>query len=324
MHLLRSLLSAYRLPTTLDTCKHILGQHQQRASKRRSQQQQAAAKRVPPQPTGKSARWAGPGTNPDPENALHKDTRVITHDAHPTPAPRGGPPPDGPPAHPANWREPAPPSTLFHEKQTRQFCQIHAINNSTGGHPLIDPERVMAPRQCPKRKSETPDRGSQKLDGLMYNSTGGNFDVSLINHYLTKGNGMGLGFHLAHVSPLPGYAPGPLAHVSHDTKHQIQELQGAVHSNRVEESYNMGVLPGSTQAQILARLPPQATSAILHNIKFRPCGQYGHATCIRKWQGDWWHIDSEEPHPQLLTNGDNDPHSSPPTLNWGFTAKSTQ
>ena len=331
IHLLRSLLAAHRLPTTPDTCSHILGQHQQRASKRRSQRQQAA-RRAPPQPSGKSARWAGL-SNPDPENAPskgqtpstpHSINSKVMHN-NPTSAPRGGPPPDrdGPLALPTNWGEPAPPNTPFHEKQTRQFCQIHAINNSTGGHPLIDPWSVMAHSNALNENLKRLTGGSQKLDGAMYNSSGGNFDVSLINHYLTKSNdisantGPGLGFHLAH-TPQPGYAPGPLAHVSQDTKSQLQELKGAVHNNRVEESYGMGILPGSTQTQILARLPPQATSAILHNIKFHPCGQYGHATCIRKWQDEWWHIDSEEPHPQLLTNGDNDPHSSPPTLNWGM------
>jgi hypothetical protein len=45
---------------------------------------------------------------------------------------------------------------------------------------------------------------------------------------------------------------------------------------------------------------------------------YGHCSCIREWEGNWWFIDSEDPSPQLLTEETNNPQSSPPTLNWGM------
>ena len=209
----------------------------------------------------------------------------------------------------------------FHERQRDQNCQVHAINN-TVGYPLIDRWHVLSHAERLNNGLIRRSNGAQRLDrGGYYTAGTGNFDTAIINHYLTRNGTHDYGFYIKSLtSSLEPYSPGPTPLLPRRSASwaRIHRLTALVASS--DESYTHGILPGSTQAQVLARLPPGATSAILHYTKVHaPHGlPYGHASCIRQWEGRWWHIDSEETSPQLLTDGDDNPQSRPPTLNWGM------
>jgi hypothetical protein len=155
--------------------------------------------------------------------------------------------------------------------------------------------------------------GRQAFEGSYYDPHNGNFTVGIIDHYMARNN---TGLYLRQLS-LPPYAPvSPPGTLPPHTQARIVALIEHIH--RCEETYSNGILPGSTKAQVLSRLPQGATSAILHNIKFVGQRLYGHATCIRQWEGNWWYIDSEDATPKLLTDGDDSALSHPRTLNWGL------
>ena len=67
------------------------------------------------------------------------------------------------------------------------------------------------------------------------------------------------------------------------------------------ENYNASIILGSSQQQVLKRIPPHCTCFILH---YDAAG-CGHAKTIKQHNGEWWNLDSENPNgPNCLKPAD--------------------
>ena len=179
------------------------------------------------------------------------------------------------------------PDQPYHEQQTASFCTIHAIN-AAKGHKYLDKLAVLQHAERLDRNLRQNTGNRQWLNGMYYTRGRGNFAPNMINHYLKTYEA---GFHLAYHGNLAEYTP----------ENKTLSKINLAHLSR-HERYEREVMPGSSKAQVLSRLPANCTAVMLHSYKTRNGLVYGHATCLKLHAGQWWHIDSEDPAPKKLGN----------------------
>ena len=178
-----------------------------------------------------------------------------------------------------------PPGEPYFEYQVAQFCMIHAFNAAMGSSYL----RAKAVLQHAVRLCDnliTKPGGAPRLSRMFFSRNTGNFSVPILNHYLAVYNaGVFLKPHQNNAEYQPANA-------------RLCKIKTSV----LTETYNLGIMAGSSQEQALSRLPQDCNSVMLHYEKIAGSNnhKYGHATCLRKEQETWWHIDSEENGPTPL------------------------
>ncbi len=117
---------------------------------------------------------------------------------------------------------------------------------------------------------------------------------------------------------VPNHATGTPNHPSHTTTYTPSNthlpqariitdfLDHPSHRNTWWESYSTCIKPGSSQAEVISRLPLHTNACIItYNKVTGTGGAYGHASCL-KWVTNgnrtlYYHIDSDKQGPQLLS-----------------------
>ena len=162
------------------------------------------------------------------------------------------------------------------EQQVARFCQAHSINAYVG-YQLLKPEDIM----------KTADNIHNHLTSVTGNPTG------ILNIHYNKGNMPGnfsiplLNYHLLHqeTPSLEGYLT-PLRLPNYT----------AANPTTGPEQYPTGIHLGSTKNQI-TQLLGNHSAVILH---YTTTSHTGHAVCIKKYQEEWYLLDSEAGRPIKL------------------------
>ena len=155
------------------------------------------------------------------------------------------------------------------EKQISSHCQVHAINAYLGG-PHVKTGEIFkfGERHHQILLATRSDLGVRPL----HFTSAGNFSNLLMQAYMhTECPQMGI----LHQIAQPDYNP------EHTNPHNLSS----------DESYNFGILPGSSKKQILERLQGH-NKCILHFTTPLPAA-YGHAGCLKQYHNTWYWIDSE-------------------------------
>jgi hypothetical protein len=155
------------------------------------------------------------------------------------------------------------------EQQVARYCQAHSIN-AYMGYKFLNPEDIM----------KTADKIHHNLTFTTGNPTG------ILNIHYNKGNMPGnfsiplLNYHLIHQdTPNPG---GYLTSLRLPSYIAANPTAGP-------EQYPTGIHLGSTKHQILQLLGSHTAVLIHYTTK----GHTGHAVCIKKYQENWYLLDSE-------------------------------
>jgi len=161
----------------------------------------------------------------------------------------------------------------YWEPQIDSNCQIHSINIYLG-YKALDLDEILD--FSVKLDTHVRNYTCQQwtLEGH-YDSLTGNYSSNLINFYLSS-NKSHLGLLTKHTNPR--YIPH---HISPHT-----EIAGT------SLTYSEGIMLGSSQMQILQRIPTNCSCFLLHYHS-----GYGHAKAIKQLDGEWWDMNSEGPYP---------------------------
>jgi len=164
-------------------------------------------------------------------------------------------------------------STHYWEPQIDSRCQIHSINIYLG-YKALDHDDILD--FSVKLDNHVNNYTCQRwtLEGH-YDCLTGNYTSNLINFYLSS-NKSHLGSLTCHTNPR--YIPH---HISPHT-----EIAGTL------LTYSAGIMLGSSQTQILQRIPTNCSCFLLHYNS-----GYGHAKAIKQLDGEWWDMNSEGPYP---------------------------
>lgn len=144
-------------------------------------------------------------------------------------------------------------ATIYHEQQKRQFCQVHALNAALG-RPILTGETLL---QYCKDKTRECQGNPHSMWPHIYHATNGNFSTMALNRWLEDNSRPPIC-----VATLSAVYPHiPSSHID----------------------------LGSTRDTVLSTVLPLGIHCfMLHTDSLIG----GHATCVRRVDGNWYHVDS--------------------------------